>query len=328
VDLATLTSELQIRGFSQENIDTALRCLLHVYAVQDFAADDKAGVLADDIIGNYPVEVVQAAIQIFLDKGKYGGNFVYRVRWGFEDPARTMLQQLWEHSAHRWDEYVANVNERYIGFFLAPMSQNGRVITAWGLNEELRWFCDAIPGHGWNVMRIIEDVTAVSWELDLAFGFRSFGEEGIGGEMALLHESAFEALQRKALPPPEGALNAIKLWKFFSEYDVKATDFVTLMLDCGLTLEQVTEQVDKFFAKNLSSHYREGQYPPYYINDKKKKEFKEEVRLLLHPMEAWLTKGELPDESPDQANVDVDGTPLQAQANSRQRLASLVMTLE
>lgn len=328
MDLASLTTELQIRGLTQEETDKALRCLVHVYAVQDFASDDKAGVLSDDIIANYPSEVVQAATQIFLEMGKSGGHHVYRVKWGFEDCARTMLDQLWDHTSHRWDEYVANVNERYIGFFLAPNSDNGRVISAWGLSRELNWFCDAIPGHGWNVMRIIEDATAVAWETDLAFGFRSFGEEGVGREMALLHERAFEALRRKALAPPEGALIALRLWKFFSEYDVKATDFVALMQDCGLSLEQVVEQVDRFFAKNLSSRYREGQYPPYFVNDKKKKEFKEEVLRLLRPMDAWLSKGELPDEVPNREDQNLDGTTIQPQAGPHPRLANVVMAFE
>ena len=294
MDIAALMTELQIRGFSEDSIDSALRCLVHVYAVEDHASEDKAGILADDIIGTYPADVVQAAADIFLEKGRSGAHVVYRIRWGFEEAARTLKSQLWDNAAHRWDEFVANVNERYLGFFLSPVSGNDRVITTWGLERELGWFSEAVPRHGWNVQRIIGDVSAIAWELDLAFGFRPFGSQGVGTELALLHEKAFDALKRKALSPPAETVAAIKLWRFFSEYDVKATNFESLMEGCGLSLAQVQEQTNRFFAKNLTSQYREGQYPPYFINDKRKKEFKEEVESLLQPMDAWLSRGEIP----------------------------------
>jgi hypothetical protein len=327
VDIATLMTELQIRGFSEDNIDSALRCLVHVYAVQDQASEDKAGILADDIIGSYSSDVVQSAIELFLEKGKSGPHMVYRVRWGFEDAARTLKSQLWDNSAHRWDEFVSNVNERYLGFFLSPLSGNDRVISTWGLERELGWFSEAVPRHGWNVQRIIGDVSAIAWELDLAFGFRPYSPEGIGGEMALLHERAFEALQRKALPPPQEAVNAIKFWKFFSEYDVKSTNFEALIARCGLNLKQVQEQTDRFFAKNLTSQYREGQYPPYFVNDKKKKEFREEVESLLQPMDAWLSRGEIPQEVKPPEDLGPDPNGLETQGNSASAQANILMTV-
>ena len=63
------------------------------------------------------------------------------------------------------------------------------------------------------------------------------------------------------------------------------------MKECDLTLEEVVEQVQKFFDLGLTSQYRDGQYPPYFINDKKKKEFQAAVRGLLRLMDMWLSGG-------------------------------------
>ena len=297
MDLTSLTTELQIRGFSQEMIDTAFRCLVHVYAVQDFASE-KGGILVDDVLNTYPMEVVQAASELFLEKEGVGEQQVYRVRWGCEDAALTMEGQLWDYTSQRWNEYVSSLNERYLGFFLPPVNEVGRVVTTWKLRKDLKWFSTAIPRHGWNVLRLIDDLTAIAWKLDLAFGFRPYGAEGVKGERVLLHEQAFEALRQRAVIPPDEYTKGIRLWRFFSEYDANATDFVTLMTESDVTIEDVVGQVDKFFEKNLTSRYREGQYPPYFVNDKKKKEYNEEVRGLLAPMDAWLagtevTPGEL-----------------------------------
>jgi hypothetical protein len=308
VDLTSLTTELQIRGFGQEMIDTAFRCLVHVYAVQDFASDN-GGILVEDILNTYPMEVVQAASEIFLEKGGVGEYEIYRVRWGCEEAALTMEGQLWDYTSLRWNEYVSNLNERYLGFFLPPASEIGRVVTTWKLRKDLKWFSIAIPRHGWNILRLIDDLTAIAWKLDLAFGFRPYGPEGVKGEQALLHEQAFEALRQRAVLPPEEYTKGIRLWRFFSEYDANATDFVTLMKESDLALEDVVEQVNRFFDKGLTSRYREGQYPPYFVNDKKKKEFQEAVRGLLTPFDSWLSHKEVSQEGVSQSSPPVDEVP-------------------
>jgi len=140
---------------------------------------------------------------------------------------------------------------------------------------------------------MMDDVTEVAWKLDLAFGFRPFGSEGIQAPRVLLHSRAYDLLKIKTILPPEDLIRSIRLWKFFSEYDVNATDFVALMKECSLTLDEVLEQVKKFFAMSLTSEYRDGQYPPYFINDKKKKEFKLAVSGLLQPMDGWLSRTEI-----------------------------------
>jgi len=305
VDLTSLTTELQIRGFSQEMIDTSFRCLVHVYAVQDFASD-KGGILVDDILNTYPMEVVQAASELFLEKGGVGEQEIYRVRWGCEEAALTMEGQLWEYTSLRWNEYVSNLNERYLGFFLPPVSEVGRVVTTWKFRKDLKWFSIAMPRHGWNILRLIDDLTAIAWKLDLAFGFRPYGPDGVKGEQALLHEQAFEALRQRAVVPPEDCTKGIRLWRFFSEYDANTTDFVALMKESDLTLEEVVEQVDRFFEKGLTTKYREGQYPPYFVIDKKKKEFQEEVKALLTPIDAWLSRKEVSQEGVGQLSAPVD----------------------
>jgi hypothetical protein len=110
-------------------------------------------------------------------------------------------------------------------------------------------------------------------------------------ERVLLHEKAYELLRSRIESPPQELIRSIRLWRFFSEYDVHATDSVALMKESGLTLDEVLEQVNKFFDMNLTSQYREAQYPPYFVNDKKRKEFQQAVRDLLRPMDEWLSNG-------------------------------------
>ncbi len=269
-------------------VDSALRCLVHVYAVQDSAAPESGGILAEDIISTYQLEVVQAASQLFLDTTMVNGREVFRVRWGCSEAAKTMEQELWEHSSQRWEEFTSQLNGRYLGFFLPESVEAARVTTNWKLGKELKWFSLQVPRQGWRILGMMDDVTSVAWKLDLAFGFRPFGPEGVQGPRVLLHEEAFNILKAKKIMPPDDLLRSIRLWRFFSEYDVQATDFVALMKECELTLEEIVGQVNKFFDMNLTSQYREGQYPPYFITDKKKKEFEKAVRDLLLAVDQWL----------------------------------------
>jgi hypothetical protein len=325
VDITSLVTELQLRGFSQDKVDTAFRCLVHVHSVQDFASEEKGGILVEDVLDNYPIEVVQAASELFLEKGKSGEHQVFRVRWGCEDAARTMEGQLWDYSSARWNEFVSGLNDRYLGFFL-PSSDAARVINNWKLRKDLKWFSIAMPRHGWNILRLIDDVAAVAWRLDLAFGFRPYGATGVQGERTLLHEKAYAALQQKAVSPPEELRAAIRLWKFFTEYNVQSTNFEALMKECGLTLDEVAGQVDRFFEKNLTSRYREGQYPPYFVNDKRKKEFQFEVRRLLAPMDAWLARTELASGEPPEDQADANKVAAQKSGGPVTRLAQLLAT--
>ena len=283
-------SELHLRGFNQDKVDSALRCLVHVYAVQDSNSPETGGILAEDILNKYELDVVQTATQLFLDKSMSEGKEVFRVRWGCEAAAQEMEDQLWSHCSARWEEYVAQVDDRYLGFFLPRNDEGARVVNNWKLGKELRWFSVEVPSQGWKVLGLIEDITAIAWKLDLAFGYRGFGTEGVQAPRILLHRKAFEILNNKKTSPPAEIVKSIRLWRFFSEYDVQSTDFVALMKECDLTLDDVVKQVDTFFASNLTSQYRDGQYPPYFINDKKKKEFQQAVRELLQPMNAWLLR--------------------------------------
>ena len=283
-------SELHLRGFNENKVDEALRCLVHVHAVQDSASPDRGGILAEDIINKYDLNVVQAATQLFLDRSTTQGKEVFHVRWGCDAAAESMEEQLWAHASSRWEEFVAQLDRRYLGFLMPPAEESGRIVDNWKLGKELRWFSVEIPSQGWKVLGIVDDVIEVAWKLDLAFGYRSFGTDGVQAPKVLLHKTAYEVLQSKREPPPEYLLKTIRLWRFFSEYDVHSTDFVALMRECNLTLEEVVEQVSVFFSSNLTSQYRDGQYPPYFINDKKKKEFDQAVRELLQPMNAWLQR--------------------------------------
>ena len=291
MDLQSLTTELHLRGFNEEKVDEALRCLVHVYAVQDSASADGGGILSEDIINKYDLNIVQAATQLFLETTTTQGREVFRVRWGCQAAAESMEEQLWAHSSSRWEEFVSQVDERYLGF-LMPSEESGRVVNNWKLGKELRWFSVEVPSQGWKVLGIVDDIIEVAWKLDLAFGYRSFDADGVQAPKVLLHKSAHRALQSKRASPPKHLLKSIRLWRFFSEYDVQSTDFVALMRECSLTLEEVVEQVKIFFSKGLTSQYREGQYPPYFVNDKKRKEFDQAVRELLQPMNAWLLRGQ------------------------------------
>jgi hypothetical protein len=292
VDLPTLVTELHFRGFEQERVDSALRCLVHVYAVQDSTSPETGGILAEDIINTYQLEVVQAASQLFLDTSMAYGREVFRVKWGCSDAAKTMEQELWAHSSQRWEEFVSQLNGRYLGFFLPESEEVARVTTNWKLGKEMKWFSLQVPRQGWKILGVMEDITSVAWKLDLAFGFRPFGPDGIQAPRVLLHEKAFDLLKARKVSPPRELIKSIRLWRFFSEYDVQTTDFVALMQECGLSLDDIVEQVRKFFDVNLTSQYREGQYPPYFINDKRKKEFEKAVRDLLLPMDEWLSTPE------------------------------------
>lgn len=290
MDLPSLVSELHLRGFSQEKADSAIRCLVHVYSLQD-SASDIGGVLSEDIVSAYPLDVVQVASQLFLDKVKSNGRELYRVRWGCEEVAKTLQGQLWEHGENHWREYVRQLDERYLGVLMPPTDEGARVITAWKLRKELKWFSTEVPRHGWNVLRIVNDITDMAQRLGLAF---SYGVLEPGKQKAekrvLLHERAYELLKQKKVPPPQEAVQSVRLWRFFSEYDVNSTDFVALMEQCDLSLEEVVTQVQRFFSMDLTSQYRDGQYPPYFINKKKMKDFQAEVKGLLRPMDVWLSR--------------------------------------
>jgi len=293
VDLPSLMSELHLRGFNQEKVDSALRCLVHVHAVQGSTPMGEGGILAEDILGNYELDVIQVATQVFLDRSISEGREIFRVKWGCEAAAETMEEQLWSHASSRWEEFVAQLDDRYLGFLIPSSDESGRIINSWKLGKELRWFSVEVPSQGWKVLGIIDDISEVAWKLDLAFGYRAFGPEGIRAPSTLLHLKAFDCLKAKKTALPEELLRTIRLWRFFSEYDVQSTDFVGLMKECNLTLDEVVGQVNKLFAGDLTSQYREGQYPPYFINDKKKKEFQQAVRALLEPMNAWLLRKEV-----------------------------------
>jgi len=285
-------SELHLRGLDQSKVDSALRCLVHVYSVQDSASMDAGGILAQDILENYELTVVQAATQLFLDKAMSQGREVFRVKWGCESAAAAMQDQLWDHAALRWEEFVAQLNDRYLGFVLLGRDEDGRVVNSWKMGKELRWFSVEVPSHGWTILGMIDDISEVAWKLDLAFGYRSYGPEGIQAPQVLLHRKAYEILRAKCSSPPGDLLRQVRLWRFFSEYDVNSTDFVALSRECSLKLEEIVDQVNKFFSTNLTSQYREGQYPPYFVNDKKKKDYEKAVKELLQPMSAWLLRGE------------------------------------
>jgi hypothetical protein len=288
VDLPSLVTELQIRGFDQDKVDNAIKCLVHVYEIQD-SNSEAGGILAEDLINTYQPDVLQAASEIFLDKTMAQGREVFRVRWGCDDTAKIMDNQLWEHASERWHEFVSQVDDRYLGFVLPNDGKGAKVITNWKLSDDLKWFSVEVPTFGWKILRMMEDLSEVAWKLDLAFGFRPMGPDGVLGPRVLLHEEAYLALKKKQVAPPGELRKAIRLWKFFSQYDAESTNFEALVEECGLELNDVAEQTQKFFAMDLTSQYRDGQYPPYLINDKKKKEFAVAVRSLLAPMEAWLS---------------------------------------
>ena len=290
-------TELHLRGFDVDKVDSALRCLVHVYAVQDHASADASGIMAEDILGTYELSVVQAATELFLDRSTAQGRDVFRVRWGCEAAAETMENQLWIHASERWEEFVSQLDERYLGLFM-PTGEGGRVINNWKLGKELRWFSVEVPRQGWKILGIMDDISEVAWKLDLAFGFRLFDAEGTKAPRVLLHEKAYGLLKDKRVEPPAALMKSIRLWRFFSEYDVHATDFVALLRECDLSLEEVLEQVNKFYSLGLTSQYREGQYPPYFINDKKTKEFQQAVRDLLQPMDVWLLRKDVAQPTP------------------------------
>ncbi len=267
---------------------------MHVHAVQDSTGPDTGGVLVQDIVNTYPLEVVQVASELFLERLKAAGTEVYRLKWGYDDAAKMMEMQLWDNASFRWEEFASGLDDRYLGFLLPNSYENARVMELWKTRKDLKWFSVEVPAHGWNVLRIVEDIAAVAWKLDLAFGFRPFGPDGVEGERALLHKKAYETLKEKAVVPPEIVRNGINLWRFFSEYRAEESDFVRLMKECGLTLDEAKKQIAAFASEGLSSEYREGQYPPFLVNEKTKKQYDQAVGRLLAPMDAWLVRRDIP----------------------------------
>ena len=296
MDLDSLTAELQIRGFDQNRIDTALRCLVHVFEVQDHTSKEKGGVLVEDVLNTYPLEITTAASELFLERLSSFGRDVFRVRWGFENAARRLERQLWENGSDRWREFIQGFDDRYLGFFLPRSFEDARIISSWKARKDLKWFGVEVPTAGWNILRMIDDLASVSSTLDLAFVFRRFDEKGILGERTLIHRKAFEALKEKASVPPESVRSCINIWRFFSEYDPNSTDIVQLMKECEVSLEEVQGKIAIFHGKGITTPYREGQYPPFLVLDKMKERYREEVKAILFPMEGWLMrKGEATD---------------------------------
>ncbi|HXW95051.1 MAG TPA: hypothetical protein VEJ19_05035, partial [Nitrososphaerales archaeon] len=158
-------SELHLRGFNENKVDEALRCLVHVHAVQDSASPDRGGILAEDIINKYDLNVVQAATQLFLDRSTTQGKEVFHVRWGCDAAAESMEEQLWAHASSRWEEFVAQLDRRYLGFLMPLAEESGRIVDNWKLGKELRWFSVEIPSQGWKVLGIVDDVIEVAWKL-------------------------------------------------------------------------------------------------------------------------------------------------------------------
>lgn len=292
MDIDGLTTELQIRGFDQAKIDSALKCLVHVHAVQDFTNEDTGGVLVKDILNSYPFEVTSAASELYFDRMAVCGQDVFRVKWGYEAAARLLERRLWQNASARWQEFVDGLDERYLGFVLPMTYEHARIVEFWKTRKDLKWFGIELEGAGWNILRLMDDIVAVGWALDLAFGYRSFGPGGIGGSRTLLHKKAYESLKKQAVVPHDSIITGIKLWKFFSRFEPAETDVVELMKECGVTLEDVQRQVKVFYEKGLTSPYRDTQYPPYLVVDKMKKQCQEEVRGLLGPMETWLREKE------------------------------------
>jgi hypothetical protein len=293
VDIDGLITELHIRGFDEAKIDSALRCLVHVHAVEDFTNDDAGGVLVKDILNAYPFEVTSAASELYFERMTVYGQDVFRVKWGYDAAAKWLEKQLWQNTSARWEEFVEGLDERYLGFVLPMTYEHARVIEFWKARKDLKWFCVELEGFGWDILRLIDDIVAVGWTLDLAFGYRSFGPEGIEGNRTLLHKKAYESLKRRAVVPSYFIITRIKLWRFFSQFEPAETDIVKLMKECDVTLEEVQRQVKAFYEKGLTSPYRDSQYPPYVVVDKMRKQYLEEVRGLLSPMEMWLKRKEL-----------------------------------
>jgi len=292
VDIDGLITELQIRGFDQGKIDSALRCLLHVHVVEDFTNSDGGGVLVTDILNAYSLEVTQAAAELYFDRTSVHGQDVFRVKWGYEAAARFLEKQLWQNSSTRWQEFVDGLDERFLGFILPMSYENARIIEHWKAREDLKWFGVELERFGWNFLRLIDDIAAVGWAVDLAFGYRSFGPRGIEGSRTVLHKKAYETLKKRAVVPSDSVITGIKLWRFFTQFEPEETDAVGLLKECGVSLEEVQRQVQVFYEKGLTSPYRDSQYPPYLVADKMKKQYQDEVRRLLGPMEVWLTRRE------------------------------------
>lgn len=307
MDIGGLITELQIRGFDQAKIDSALRCLVHVHAVEDFTNDDAGGVLVKDIVNSYPFEVTNAASELYFERMTVYGQDVFRVKWGYDAAARSLERQLWHNASARWEEFVDGLDKRYLGFALPMTYEHARIIGFWKTRKDLKWFGVELEGVGWNILRLIDDVVAVGWALDLAFGYRSFGRGGIEGNRTLLHRKAYESLKKRAIVPSDSLITGIKLWRFFSKFEPTETNVVELMKECGVTLDEVQRQVKAFYEKGLTSPYRDSQYPPYLVVDKMKKQYQEEVRRLLSPMETFLSGKEPAPEIPPTEAVRAEG---------------------
>ena len=298
MDIEGLIAELQIRGLDQAKIDSTLKCLVHVNAVQDFTNDEAGGVLVKDILNSYPSEVSQAASELYFERLTACGQEVFRVKHDYQATAQSLETQLWQNASDRWEEFVNGLDGRHLGFVLPMSFERARVVELWKTRNDLKWFSAEFEEFGWNVLRLIDDILAVGWALDLAFGYRSFHSGGITGTRTALHKRAYESLKRRAAIPPDDITKKVKLWRFFSQYEPAETDVVSLMKECDVTLDDVQRQIKDFQEKGLTTPFRESQYPLYLVVDKMKKRYQQEVRGLLNPMENWLKRRETAPEIP------------------------------
>ena len=216
MDLPSLISERHLRGFDQRKVDETLMLLVHVHEVQDYASTEPGGVQAADILKAYDTDVIQAAIELFLERSMMNGMEVFSLKWGWEEAAQIEDRDLWDHGSPRWGEFVSQLDRRYLGFCVPQSGKEGRVLESWKLSKELKWFSVAMQGHGSNVLKMIDDIGQIALTLDLAFGFRAFGADGVKGTRVLLHQEAYGALRARGESPPAEATKGVRLWKFFS----------------------------------------------------------------------------------------------------------------
>ena len=140
MDIDGLITELQIRGFDEAKIDSALKCLVHVHAVQDFTNEESGGVLVRDILSSYPFEVTSAASELYFERMTVYGQDVFRVKWGNDAAAQQLERQLWQNGSDRWQEFVDGLDERYLGFILPMTYENARIVEFWKTRKDLKWF--------------------------------------------------------------------------------------------------------------------------------------------------------------------------------------------
>ena len=205
VDISGLITEFRIRGLDQRKIDSALKCLVHVYSTQDLVNAENGGVLVKDVLDSYPLEVTQVASELYLERFTLWGLDVFRVKWGYDSAARSASRRLWDASSSPWEKFADGLDKRCLGLLLPESYEEGRVLESWKNNSKAEWLAGEVGGLDSKALSIVNDCMKVGYSLDLAFSCSSF-LAGSGGSFDIAAKECLRFTEREGRTTPSSTV--------------------------------------------------------------------------------------------------------------------------